>query len=546
MKKKRYFYYLTLILLLMNACTTPKQPVDLIVYHAKIYTVDSAFTMATAFAVNQGKFVAVGQDADILDNYSAKKEVDALGKPIYPGFNDGHSHFLGYGLWLTQYANLVGKPSFEDLLEELKQFHAENPDRWILGRGWDQNLWENKSFPDKEELDVLFPNTPVVCIRIDGHAVLANSAALTIAGIDENTAVAGGEIIKVKGEVTGVLLDNAADLMKGFIPELTQEQKVNALLLAQKNCFEQGLTTVTDAGLDKEDILLIDSLQKEGQLKIKVYAMLSPTQENLEYFLPKGPLHNDRLTVSSIKLYADGALGSRGALLIEPYADDVTNSGLQMEPVEYYDSVCQLAYDNGFQVNTHAIGDQANRLVLDTYGKVLQTKNDLRWRIEHAQIVHPADMDKFERYSIIPSIQSTHCTSDMDWADERLGKDRIENAYPYHELLQQNGWLINGTDFPIEDISPLYTFYASVSRKHLNGEPKDGFQMENALSRKESLNSITLWPAMGSFDEHKKGSIEPGKEADFIMLDKDIMEVTEIQIPQVNVQETWLSGEKVY
>ena len=270
MKKKRYFFYLTLILLLMNACTTPKQPVDLIVYHAKIYTVDSAFTMATAFAVNQGKFVAVGQDADIMDNYSGKKEVDALGKPIYPGFNDGHSHFLGYGLWLTQYANLVGKPSFNALLEELKQFHAENPDRWILGRGWDQNLWENKSFPDKEELDVLFPNTPVVCIRIDGHAVLANSAALTIARIDENTAVAGGEIIKVKGEVTGVLLDNAADLMKGFIPELTQEQKVNALLLAQKNCFEQGLTTVTDAGLDKDDILLIDSLQKEGQLKIKL------------------------------------------------------------------------------------------------------------------------------------------------------------------------------------------------------------------------------------------------------------------------------------
>ncbi len=544
---KQFFLVVLLIpLMIMNACTSPKQPVDLIVYNARVYTVDTAFSEAGAFAVNDGRFLAVGSDAEIRQKYEGKQTMDAGGKPVYPGFNDGHSHFLGYGVWLTQYANLVGLSSFEEVLEVLKKFHHDNLDGWVLGRGWDQNLWQNKEFPVKDKLDVLFPDVPVVLTRIDGHAVLANKAALEVAGVDAKTVIAGGEIIKSGGKLTGMLLDNAADKMKACVPELSLNQRVRALLLAQKNCVAQGLTTVSDAGLDKEDVLLIDSLQKTGELKIKVYAMLSPTAENLEYFLPQGPLHQPKLTVSSVKLYVDGALGSRGALLIEPYADDPGNHGLQMEPNAYYDSICQLAYDNGFQVNTHAIGDGGNRLVLDTYGRILKGTNDRRWRIEHAQVVHPDDMKKFGQYSIIPSIQSTHCTSDMDWADERLGADRIKTAYAYHELLMQNGWLVNGTDFPIEDISPLFTFYSSVSRKHQNGEPAGGFQMENALSRKETLCSITLWPARGSFDEHNKGSIEAGKQADFVILDADIMQVPENELYKVKVLETWVDGERVY
>ena len=544
--KKPTFLILLISIITMTSCIHKKQTVDLIVYNAAVYTLDTAFSKGTAFAVDKGKFVAVGQDATILADFESTQKLDADGKPVYPGFNDGHSHFMGYGPALTQYANLVGLTSFDDLLATLQKFHKDYPGHWILGRGWDQNLWETKEFPDNTRLDAIFPKIPVVLIRIDGHAVLANSAALAIAGIDKNTSIAGGEIILKNGKPTGVLLDNAADRMKGFIPKTTDNQKINALMLAQKNCFAKGLTTVTDAGMEKEDILLIDSLQKAGQLQMKVYAMLSPTKENLDYFFPKGPLHEDRLTVSSVKLYADGALGSRGALLLKPYADDPGNSGLQMEPTSYYDSLCRLAYENGFQVNTHAIGDSANRLVLDVYGAILKGKNDLRWRIEHAQIVNTDDMHKFGEFSVIPSVQSTHCTSDMDWADERLGPDRIKEAYPANQLLEENGWLVNGTDFPIEDINPLYTFYAAVSRKHLDGTPDGGFQMENALTRKEALYSITLWPARGSFDEDRKGSIEAGKDADFVMLDHDIMKIEEQDITGISVKGTWINGQRVF
>ena len=544
--KKPTFLILLISIVTMTSCIPNKQTVDLIVYNASVYTLDTVFSKGTAFAVDKGKFVAVGQDAEILANFESAQKLDAGGKPVYPGFNDGHSHFMGYGLALTQYANLVGLTSFDDLLAALQKFHKDYPGHWILGRGWDQNLWEMKEFPDNTRLDAIFPKIPVVLIRIDGHAVLANSAALAIAGIDKNTSIAGGEIILKNGKPTGVLLDNAADRMKGFIPKTTDIQKINALMLAQKNCFAKGLTTVTDAGLDKEDILLIDSLQKAGQLQMKVYAMLSPAKENLDYFFPKGPLHEDRLTVSSVKLYADGALGSRGALLLYPYSDDPGNSGLQMEPTSYYDSLCRLAFESGFQVNTHAIGDSANRLALDVYGAILKEKNDLRWRIEHAQIVNTEDMHKFGKFSVIPSIQSTHCTSDMDWADERVGPDRIKEAYPTKQLLEENGWLVNGTDFPIEDINPLYTFYSAVTRKHLDGTPDGGFQMENALTRQEALYSITLWPARGSFDEDRKGSIKAGKDADFVMLDHDMMTIDEQDITGISVTGTWINGQRVF
>ncbi len=543
--KMKHIVYLLMFIPLMVKSQS-KQQADLIVYNAQVYTVDNDFSKASAFAVKSGKFIAVGSDDGILKNYISSQKFDAKGNFVYPGFNDGHSHFLGYGIWKMLYANLVGTTSFKNVIEVLKEYDKEYNPSWLLGRGWDQNDWDDKHFPDNELLNKVFPDKPVVLTRIDGHAVIANDVALKIAGITSKTEIEGGEVIVKNGKPTGVLVDNAADLMKSYIPEFTREQKEQALLKAQEDCFAAGLTTVTDAGLDKKDILLIDSLQRSGKIKMRVYAMINPTEENFEFFYSQKPWHKERLTVSSVKLYADGALGSRGALLLKDYSDDPGNHGLQMHPTEYYSEMCKKAYEAGYQVNTHAIGDSANRLMLRTYAKFLKGKNDRRWRIEHAQIVAKEDLHYFGDYNIIPSIQTTHCTSDMYWAGERLGKQRIKTAYAYNDLLKQNGWLINGTDFPIEGISPLRTFYAAVIRKDLKGWPSEGFQTENALSRKDALKSITIWPAKGSFDEKQKGSIEAGKVADFVILDGDLMTSDQNKLKNIEVLATFLNGEKVF
>jgi predicted amidohydrolase YtcJ len=527
---------------MITSCGQSKQQADLLVVNARVYTVNDRFDTAEAFAVKDGKFVAVGTTEEITGKYTAGKVIDAQGKTVYPGFNDGHSHFLGYGLSKTMYADLVGTSSFYEVIDRVMKHRQLYSGEWILGRGWDQNDWQVEEFPTKEKLDEAFPDEPVVLRRIDGHALIANTEAINRAGVTAGDHVAGGEIVLKKGELTGVFIDNAMDLIDAATPPPSKDQKIKALQKAEKDCLAAGLTTVTDAGLPKEDILLIDSLQQAGVLHIRVYAMISPTEDNFEYFFKKGPYFTGKLTVSAVKLYIDGALGSRGALLLEPYSDDPDNYGLQLQPEKYYDQMCRRAYKAGFQVNTHAIGDSGNRIMLKTYARYLKGPNDRRWRIEHAQVVNRNDLHYFKDYNIIPSIQTTHCTSDMYWAEERLGPERVKTAYAYHDLLQQNGWLINGTDFPVEGISPLRTFYAAVARKDLKGWPEDGFQMENALTRQEALHSVTIWPAKGSFEEDFKGSVEPGKAADFVILDKDIMEIPEEEIPEVKVLVTYLGG----
>lgn len=494
-------------LLSMISCNH-KTNVDLIVHNAKIYTVDEQFSMAEAFAVKDGKFIAVGGENDITNHYTATEIIDAQGNAVYPGFMDGHCHFFGYGENLVRWADLKGCQSYDEVIERMKAHDSLYPAEWLLGRGWDQNLWDPPVFPDCQRIAEEFPSRKVLLTRVDGHAVLTHD---------------------------GLLIDNDADAAKAQVAPMSQEQRIQALLKAQENCLKVGLTSVTDAGLDIEIITLIDSLQETGLLKIHVNAMINPDDETMDYFMGKGIIDKDKLTIRSVKIYADGALGSRGAKLIEPYTDAPETSGHIVESDDFYRHVCQKAIDNGYQVCCHAIGDGGVHHILNIFAEFLKGPNDFRWRIEHSQVVDAEDFKRYHDYSIIPSIQTTHCTSDMDWADERLGEKRITNAYAYQKLLQQNGWVINGTDFPIEDINPIYTFYAAVARKHLDGTPKEGFQMENALTREQALRSITIWVAKGCFLEHRKGSIEVGKDADFVILDRDIMTVDESEIPEAKV-----------
>ena len=522
-----------------------QQHVDLIVFNAHVYTVDKSFGKAEAFAISKGKIIAVGNTKDILLNYKGKEQLNANGKYVYPGFIDAHAHFVSYGLSL-QTIDLTGSKTWEEVLERAKSFASSHSDGWLTGRGWDQNTWPVKEFPDNEKLNELFPDRPVVLTRIDGHAVIANRKALELAGISEGDKIEGGEIQIVNGKLTGILVDNAIELVNSKKPSPTPAEGKAALLNAQQNCFAVGLTTIADCGLDYDVVEFIDNLQKEGSLKMRLYIMLSDKKKNYDYLVNRGKIKTDRLNVCSFKLYADGALGSRGACMLKPYSDRPGWYGFLLNNQKHYDSAAKFIYDHGFQMCTHAIGDSGNRTILKIYAKYLKGKNDRRWRIEHAQVINKDDFHYFGDYSIVPSVQPTHATSDMSWAGERIGKERMIGAYAYNDLLKENAWIPLGTDFPIEDISPGKTFYAAVVRKDKNGLPKKGFQPQNALSRKDALRGITIWAAKAGFEEKEKGSIEKGKLADFVILDTDLMKADEKELLQTKVLMTYVNGEKVF
>ena len=541
--------YLSIIILSAIYACTPmkKQEVDLLLVNGNIYQVDSLFSKAEAFAVKDGKFVAVGSNSDIMAAYSAVTIYDAGGKAVYPGFIDGHCHFYGFGENLYRYADLAGAQSFDEVISRLKTHASTHPSEWILGRGWDQNQWSGQQFPDNEQLENFFPGKKILLIRVDGHASLASKAALRAAGIDAKTRIDGGEIhLGADGEPTGVLIDKADEGVKSLVPSLSVAEKKIALKEAQARCFEVGLTSVTDAGLPVATIELIREMQESNQLQMRVNAMIDPDETTLTYYLARGAEKSNLLSIRSVKLYADGALGSRGARLKAPYSDTPGKTGLLMYDTSFYRNVMMRAYEAGFQVNTHAIGDAGVELVLKLYGEFLKGSNDKRWRIEHAQVVDSQDFELFGKYNIIPSVQSTHATSDMYWADERLGPERIKGAYAQKQLLETNGWLVNGTDFPIEQINPLYTFYAAVFRVDMNGQPEGGFQIENALTREEALRSITIWAAKGAFEEDLKGSIEPGKLADFVVTNMDLMSATREDILKTKPLVVYSSGLKVF
>jgi predicted amidohydrolase YtcJ len=530
-------------------CGAQKAKYDLYIYNAHIYTADSGFHEAEAMLIRDGRIAAIGSNKELQQKaQGVKTRVDADGKTIYPGFIDAHAHFVNYGFSL-QRVNVVDTKSWEEVLQRVQAFtrqHRPAKGAWIQGRGWDQNDWAVKEFPDKRRLDELFPDNPVLLTRIDGHAAIANSAALKAAGISGPRSISGGTVEIRNGQPTGILVDNAVDIVSEVIPAPTAAAARAALLAAEKNCFAMGLTTIDDCGLDYEVVKFIDSLQQRGELKMRLYAMLSDAPKNLQWAFAHGHYKSQRLNVRAFKVYADGALGSRGASLLRPYSDRPDWSGFLLSSPAHFDSVARVLHDKGWQMCTHAIGDSGNRTILNIYGKYLGGKNDLRWRIEHAQVVAPEDFVLFGRNSVIPSVQPTHATSDLYWAGERLGPQRIKGAYAYRQLLEQNGWLPLGTDFPVEDISPFKTFYAAVARRDAKGYPAGGFQMENALSRRQALWGMTLWAAKSNFEESEKGSLEPGKWADFVILDRDLMKVVEKEILGAKVLATYVAGSAVF
>jgi len=403
-----------------------------------------------------------------------------------------------------------------------------------------------RAYPDRQVLDSLFPDTPVFLMRVDGHAALVNGVALDLAGLGPASRIAGGLVEVKDGRCTGIVIDNAVDSVKKHIPVFSDELKAEALQRGEANCFAVGLTTVCDAGIDKEDIHLIDSLQRIGLLQIRDVAMVLYTPANAEHFLRHGPLVTERLRAAAFKMYADGALGSRGACLLQPYADQPGHYGFLLASPEELREAFRAAYRHGFQMCTHCIGDSANRLVLRSYGALLRGPNDRRWRIEHCQVVDPADRGLFAAYSIIPSVQPTHATSDMYWAESRLGPDRMAGAYAYKTLEREAGMVADGSDFPVESINPLFGFYAAVTRRDQKGYPQGGFRPEEALSREEALRAMTAWAAYAAHEDSLKGSIETGKMADFVVLGEDIMQAPAEHLFGIRVEATYVGGRPVF
>ncbi len=535
---------LSIVIFISIACTSnSKKKVELILFNGHVVTMDDSLTFATVVIVDKGKVIAVG-DSSILKKYDCldPNKIDLQNNFLYPGFIDAHCHFYGYAKTLLS-CNLVGTKSWEEVLQKLDTFNINSHSSWLTGRGWDQNDWINTAFPSNDLLNKMFPNKPVVLKRIDGHAAICNQKALSLAGINELTKVNGGELMLKNGKLTGLLIDNAVDLVEKFVSIPSNSDLINSLKLAEKECYSLGLTTLADAGLDIETCLFLDSLGQTNTLNIYLYMMLNPNDKGLKYAQTKGILENNHSKICSFKLFADGALGSRGAKLKQPYCDRENHNGMLLNTPYYFDKWCSdISSTTKYQVNTHCIGDSANYLIAKVYGKYLKGKNDKRWRIEHAQIIDMNDMNLFSNYSIIPSVQPTHATSDGPWVKDRICENRMHGAYAYHSLLSQNGYLPLGTDFPVEYLNPLFTFYSAVYRKNANDGDMLPFLLNEKLTPIEALKGMTIWAAKACRLEHRKGSIEIGKDADFVLLDQNLLECSQNQVLKSKILKTYSAG----
>ena len=549
--KSTLTYYLSLIIvvLLSTGCSPKKSKVEALYFNAHIYTVDITFSKATAMLIDKGKIVALGTESELRNRYQATKEIDLKGNTVFPGFIDVHTHFYEYAKTLNR-LDLSKTKSLNELLKSVKAHKKNNFGKVLLGYGWDHTTWTNNKLPTNDQLNALFPDIPVILMHKNGHVLFVNSVVLDMAKITANTQIEGGEIILNNGTPTGILIDNAMKPVEQLELDLHKLNMTPLLKKAEQHCLSSGVTCINDLGWftgDLSVVHLFDSLYQSNNLKIRNYlSLFAKRAKGIEYIKKGKYIESDRFTAKAIKIITDGALGSRSACLISPYHDQHDQHGVMTIHPDSLLAYAQLAYDNNFQVMAHAIGDSANRMVLQTFSKILPKNNDRRWRVEHAQIVAPNDLKYFKDYNIIPSIQPTHAIADLHFSTSRLGHDRVKHAYGYKTLLQQNNWLAIGTDFPVEAINPLMSFYTAVARKNTDGHPEKGFQMENALTRKETLKGMTIWAAKAQFRENIIGSLEKGKYADFVVLNKDVMTVPLNEIPKTQILYTYIQGEQLF
>ncbi len=523
--------------------------VTMILINGNVYTGDGS--RAEAVAVDGSRIAGVGTTQEIVRQFRSHTVVDLHGQTMVPGFIDAHAHLEGFGAALLN-LDVAGLGSVAEIQDSIRQHVRRVPEGgWLRGRGWDQNRWTTRQFPSAKDIDVVSGNVPVYLVRIDGHAIWVNSRAMQMAGVSASTRdPEGGRIIRGRnGEPTGVFIDNAMDLIP--IPSPTRAERIAAVDTAVQECLKVGLTEVHDMGVDAEGIEIYKELIRLGKFPFRVYAAIGGPGELWQQYLKNGPeVGNHRLTVRAIKLYADGALGSRGAALIEPYSDEPTTRGLTLMSSSDIERISEQALDHGFQVCTHAIGDRANHIVLDSYEKAFNLKHingkTVRFRVVHAQVLAPDDIPRFGNLGILPSMQPTHCTSDMPWAESRLGTVRVKGAYAWRSLIDDGSIIPGGSDVPVESPNPLWGFYAAITRQDHDGNPPGGWHSEQRMTREEALRSFTSWAAYASFEDSIKGTIVPGKLADLVVLSDDIMTIAPAKILDTHVELTIVGGTVVF
>jgi len=539
-----YFYFIN---------STPRDASMLFV-NGTVYTVDSHNTVAQGVAIRGHRIVDIGSSEELKRRYPRTPlVVDLQGKTIIPGFIDAHAHIDGLGQ-LMQSLILVGVKSREEIVSMVHDKAQQTPSgQWIYGRGWDQNLWEIKQFPTASQLDEASLDRPVVLVRIDGHGIWVNSLAMRLAGITRETKdPSGGKIIRdASGSPTGVFLDNARDLVENFVPPLTPDEVERNILVAAEECARNGLTEVQHMGVDSLMISIYKKLADEGKLPIRIYGAISVPSPAWDAWSTRPPLvqyGNGMFTLRAMKMYEDGALGSRGAALVEEYNDDPGNRGVTIATDDELQSNIRLALEHGYQPSVHAIGDRGNHVVLNAYEKVLSSfpKGDYRPRIEHAQVILPEDIPRFHSLGVLPSMQPIHATSDMYWAEARIGTQRIKGAYAWKSLLTNGSIIPGGSDFPNDGMNPLWGFYAAFTRSDRSGYPQDGWHRDQKMTRDEALRCFTQWAAYAAFEEKVKGSIEIGKWADLTILSKDIMHISPPEVLNTDVVMTIVGGKVVY